>query len=317
MCASSSARGCVPMPFSGGPTSLLPRSPELVAARAGAGEERSALRGVAGLLDLGQQRRDDVGLASCAAGASESSSAAASAATCRSGCVRSRATLAGPRLRRRDLPVLHRGQQRQRGRRPLEELIEDRRRVGARQRRDQHGIDIRAGARRRARRSSRPCSAGGVAGSDSIGAIVASASARRAGTASRLPALSMRRVVARGGVAQARASISARVAVGLRAQRAGLVPLRHDRQRHRPSSPDRRAASAAPAWSGRRAQPRPPSIRATARTMVALSGAASGPARGSRDQQARRVVGQRRGQRRRRRSRSAPPDARSRAPRVT
>ena len=89
--------------------------------------------------------------------------------------MRSRATLAGPRLAAVTLPVLHRGQQRERGLRPLQDLIEQRAsswcarapRSARRRHRCRHS--------RRAPRSSRPFSAAGTAASDSIGAIAASA----------------------------------------------------------------------------------------------------------------------------------------------
>ena len=81
-----------------------------------------------------------------AAGESVSSSAAACSATCRFGCVRSRATLAGPRFAGVTFPSFDRGEQRERGVRTLQDLIEQRRRVGARQRRDEHGIHIAAGS---------------------------------------------------------------------------------------------------------------------------------------------------------------------------
>ena len=79
-----------------------------------------------------------------AAGDSASRSAAACSATCRFGCVRNRATLAGPRFAGVTFPsfIAASNASEESGR--FRSLIEQRRRVGARQRRDDHGIDIAA-----------------------------------------------------------------------------------------------------------------------------------------------------------------------------
>ena len=62
----------------------------------------------------------------------------------------------GAETGRRDLAVLHRGEQRERRLRAPQDLIERRRRVRSRQRGDQHGIHVGARRSRRAWRSSRP-----------------------------------------------------------------------------------------------------------------------------------------------------------------
>ena len=84
------------MPFSGGPTSLLPSGAELVTAGTRAGEERLTFLDIAWLLDLRSERGDDLALR-LTGRAERIEERAACRATCRFGCERNRATLPGPR----------------------------------------------------------------------------------------------------------------------------------------------------------------------------------------------------------------------------
>ena len=97
MCASSSARPCAPMPFSGGPTSLLPMSPSLWQLEHVPVNSALPFAASPGFSTSGASAAT-MSLFALPAGLSVSSSAAACVATWRFGCVRSRATLAGPRL---------------------------------------------------------------------------------------------------------------------------------------------------------------------------------------------------------------------------
>ena len=135
---------------------------------------------------------------------------------------------------------------------------------------------------------SRPFSAAGTAASDSIGAIVARAPAAARGDGEQAGGAVGPAVVARRWRRPRSRSMQLRVAVGLRAQRAGLVPLRDDRQRGR-----RRRRIVEQLLQGLRRRGvharscRLPSV-ATARTMLALSGAAPRPAPAAATQQWRR-----------------------------
>ena len=156
----------------------------------------------------------------------------------------------------------------------------------------------------------RPLSDAGTAGSDSIGAIVGERLRAAGGNREQAAGAVGTALVARRGVTKI-AQHELRVAVGLRAQRTGLVPLRHDRKRR---GGRRRIVEQLLQGLRRRGvqwRSRPPSIRATARTMLALSAHRGGSGPGGRNQQLPGMVGQRRGQRRPRRSRSTPADGRS------
>ena len=135
----------------------------------------------------------------------------------------------GPEVRRRDFPVFHGGQQRERGIRTLQDLIEQRRRVGARQRRDDHGIHI--AARRLAERGDqaaferrRHSGVGQHRRNSGEHLRPTGGNSKQAGGA-----VGTALVALRGVTKIAEHELS--VAVGLRAQHTCLVPLRHDRKR--------------------------------------------------------------------------------------
>ena len=119
------------------------RRPQLVTARAGRGEEHLAFRGVAGLLDLRRQRGDDFGTLPRLRGQRIEQ---------RGRLLRDLAVRVGPQARdvrraraaRCDPSGLHGGQERRRRLRPLQDLIEDRGRTGARERADHRGIGVGA-----------------------------------------------------------------------------------------------------------------------------------------------------------------------------
>ena len=181
------------MPFSGGPASLFPRSPSLWQLEQAPVKSARPFAASPGFSTSGSS----AAMMSSFAFAAGDSASRSAAACSRHLPVRMRAQprhVGGAEVRRRDCAVLHRGQQRERGVRTLQELIEQAASSWSRASAAiMHGIDIRCPRSRPARRSGRPFSGAGTAGSDSIGAIVESACARRAGTASRPPALSMRR----------------------------------------------------------------------------------------------------------------------------
>ena len=298
MWPSSSARPCAPMPSSGGPTSLLPMSPSLWQLEHAPVKSALPLRGVARLLDFRQQRRDDLGSCAFAAGVSASSSAAACCATCRFGMRAQPRDVGRSEARRRDLAVLHRGEQRERGLGPLQDLIEDRRRVGARQRRDHHGIDVAARRSRRASAIRRPLSASGTtASAASIGAIADSACgapARASPAGWRRSRRGARRSSSRR---RARAAARRRGSSAFARQRAGLVPLRDDRQRRRGRRRIVEQLLQRLVVVGRPGQSLPPSIRATAPDDAGLErAAASGRGAGGRHEQPPGMSGQRRRQ---------------------
>src|SRR6185436_5526475 len=101
---------------------------ELVADRAGAGEERFALRDVAAFFDFGQQLRDGgvFFLRGRIAGGEDGGGLG------RNAVIRMRAEpcdIARPERDRRQAAVLQRGEQRERGFLLLEQLLENRRRL--------------------------------------------------------------------------------------------------------------------------------------------------------------------------------------------
>ncbi len=117
---------------------------ELVARRAGSGEERLALLGIARLFDVRGECRDDVVLRP-ARGAERIEVARRLCCDLAIGvrpqpCDVVRAEVGGG-----DLAVLQRRQERERRLRPANDLIEDRRRVALGERGDEHGVDVAAG----------------------------------------------------------------------------------------------------------------------------------------------------------------------------
>ena len=244
------------------------------------------LRRVARLLDLGQQRRNDVALGPARPATACRAARRPAAATCLSGCVRSRATLAGPRLAAVTLPSLSRP-------------------AAPATRRAASGSDRTAGwswcapaprparhrhparRRRRARRSGRPWS-------DRRHRRVGQ---HRRDRGERLRAACRNREQAAGAVD---AALVARRGVAELAQQRLRRSCRPSRSARRPcptsprpaapppSWPDRRAASAGPAVVGASRAIAPPSIRATRADDARLERGRVRPGAGGGNQQPRR-----------------------------
>ena len=249
MWPSSSARRCAPMPFSGGPASLLPMSPSLWQL------EQAPVKSAWPFAASPASRPPAAAPRRCRSSPSRPATARRGArrpasATCRFGCVRSRATLAGLRFAAVTVPSFNRGEQRERGIRALQES--DRTAASSwcapapRSARHRH----RCPRSRRARRSSGPSTAPAPPGRTASGAIAESACARRPGTASR------RRRCRSGGrrsrCCSPRSQHQRRRYVSAFASNGRLpCPTSPRSEAPRPSSPDRRAASAGLASSAR------------------------------------------------------------------
>ena len=260
MCASSAARPCAPMPFSGGPTSILPMSPSLWHVEQVPVKSALPLTASPGFSISGVS----VAMMSSFAwrrGLSVSSRLRRLRAICRLGCVRSRATLAGPSWLVVIVAGLQRRQQRARRFRPPHESDRTRRSSSAwRAAQMSTASTSLPGCRRRASRSAALLSGVGAAGAIRIGPIAVNAAAalrrhRRAGWRRG------RRADRRSSSCRVKLARAARRACGVGAagERAWPCPIsrrwpwRTDR-----ASPDRRAAFAAPPSSPRPSTTEPP-----------------------------------------------------------